>query len=136
MTVFIDGLCQGVNDGSGCQTQSMIFHRNGPWSGPRSCQPAGICHGVQETQALEHCMAYRCVLGMQVWVHDGLGVWQAARRFNTGQCVQGSARQSSRLPVKAAQSSALALDLPWYPHHVRTIVASTEFEERGTMIGE
>ena len=50
---------------------------------------------------------------MKVLVHDGVGVWLAARRLNTGKFVWGDARLSPRLPMNAAQLSALVLGLPW-----------------------
>jgi transposase len=50
---------------------------------------------------------------MKVLVHDGVGVWLAARRLNTGKFVWGDARLSPRLPMNAAQLNALALGLPW-----------------------
>jgi transposase len=50
---------------------------------------------------------------MKVLVHDGVGVWLAARRLNIGKFVWGDARLSPRLPMNAAQLSALALGLPW-----------------------
>ena len=50
---------------------------------------------------------------MKVLVHDGVGVWLAARRLNTGKFAWGDARLSPRLPMNAAQLSALALGLPW-----------------------
>ena len=48
---------------------------------------------------------------MKVLVHDGVGVWLAARRLNTGKFAWGDARLSPRLPMSAAQLSALALGL-------------------------
>jgi len=50
---------------------------------------------------------------MKVLVHDGVGVWLAARRLNAGKFVWGDARLSPRLPMNAAQLSALTLGLPW-----------------------
>lgn len=50
---------------------------------------------------------------MKVLVHDGVGVWLAARRLNTGKFLWGDARLSSRMPMNAAQLSALVLGLPW-----------------------
>ena len=50
---------------------------------------------------------------MKVLVHDDVGVWLAARRLNTGKLAWGDARLSPRLPMNAAQLSALALGLAW-----------------------
>jgi transposase len=49
---------------------------------------------------------------MKLLVHDGVGVWLAARRLNSGKFVWGDARLSPRLPMNAAQLSTLALGLP------------------------
>ena len=49
---------------------------------------------------------------MKVLVHDGIGVWLAARRLNSGRFVwprDGSATMS----LSAAQLDALVLGLPW-----------------------
>ena len=50
---------------------------------------------------------------MKVLVHDGVGVWLAARRLNTGKFLWADARLTPRLPMSAAQLSALVLGLPW-----------------------
>jgi transposase len=50
---------------------------------------------------------------MKVLVHDGLGVWLAARRLNQGKFVWGDARFNSRLPLSAEQLQILTLGLPW-----------------------
>lgn len=49
---------------------------------------------------------------MKVLVHDGIGVWLAARRLNQGRFVWpvGSAGTT---PVTRAQFDALVLGLPW-----------------------
>ncbi|WP_272868087.1 IS66 family insertion sequence element accessory protein TnpB [Caldimonas tepidiphila] len=49
---------------------------------------------------------------MKVLVHDGIGVWLAARRLNTGRFVwprEGSAT----VTLSRAQLDALVLGLPW-----------------------
>ena len=50
---------------------------------------------------------------MKVLVHDGVWVWLAARRLNTGKFLWADARLSPRLPMSAAQLSTLVLGLPW-----------------------
>jgi len=49
---------------------------------------------------------------MKVLVHDGIGVWLAARRLNSGRFV---CRKDARatLAVTRAQFNILALGLPW-----------------------
>jgi transposase len=48
---------------------------------------------------------------MKVLVHDGIGVWLAARRLNVGKFVWGSG--ASTLNLSTAQLDALVLGLPW-----------------------
>lgn len=50
---------------------------------------------------------------MKVLVHDGLGVWLAARRLNQGKFVWGDARLDPRLPLSGEQLQALTVGLPW-----------------------
>ena len=45
---------------------------------------------------------------MKVLVHDGVGVWLAARTLKTGQFIWGDARRSPEMPRNAAPLSALA----------------------------
>ena len=48
---------------------------------------------------------------MKVLVHDGIGVWLAARRLNAGKFVW--AQDGSTLSLSPAQLDALVLGLPW-----------------------
>lgn len=50
---------------------------------------------------------------MKVLVHDGFGLWWAARRLNQGKFVWGEAPLNPRLPLSAEQLQALTLGLPW-----------------------
>lgn len=53
---------------------------------------------------------------MKVLVHDGFGVWMAARRLNQGRFVWGTgsaAPVDGRVPLSAEQLQALVLGLPW-----------------------
>lgn len=50
---------------------------------------------------------------MKVLVHDGFGVWLAARRLNQGKFVWGDRRLNPRLPLSAEQLRALVTGLPW-----------------------
>lgn len=50
---------------------------------------------------------------MKVLVHDGFGVWLAARRLNQGKFVWGDGRLNPRLPLSAEQLQALVMGLPW-----------------------
>jgi transposase len=49
---------------------------------------------------------------MKVLVHDGIGVWLAARRLNTGKFVWPK-DASATLTLTRAQLDALVLGLPW-----------------------
>ena len=49
---------------------------------------------------------------MKVSVHDGIGVWLAARRLNAGKFVW-PADAGSTLQLSRAQFDALVLGLPW-----------------------
>ncbi len=48
---------------------------------------------------------------MKVLVHDGIGVWLAARRLNSGKFVWP--KDGSHLTLTHAQLDALVLGLPW-----------------------
>ena len=50
---------------------------------------------------------------MKVLVHDGIGVWLAARRLNQGKFQWPSIRQGCELELDAEQLQALVLGLPW-----------------------
>lgn len=50
---------------------------------------------------------------MKVLVHDGFGVWLAARRLNQGKFVWGDGRLGPRLTLSAEQLQALVIGLPW-----------------------
>ena len=49
---------------------------------------------------------------MKVLVHDGIGVWLAARRLNIGKFTW-SGEAAATLPLTRAQFDALVLGLPW-----------------------
>lgn len=48
---------------------------------------------------------------MKVLVHDGIGVWLAARRLNAGRFVWS--KDGSTLALTRSQLEALVLGLPW-----------------------
>ena len=50
---------------------------------------------------------------MKILVHDGLGVWLAARRLNQGRFVWPSAGQV-RIELSDEQMQALVIGLPWH----------------------
>ena len=49
---------------------------------------------------------------LKVLVHDGIGVWLAARRLNIGKFTWSN-DAASTLPLSRAQFDALVLGLPW-----------------------
>ncbi|MRU50120.1 IS66 family insertion sequence element accessory protein TnpB [Pseudomonas gessardii] len=50
---------------------------------------------------------------MKVLVHDGLGIWLAARRLNQGKFHWPGIRQGLELELNTEQLQALVLGLPW-----------------------
>jgi transposase len=50
---------------------------------------------------------------MKVLVHDGFGLWLAARRLHQGSFVWGKSWQGERVALNAEQLQALVIGLPW-----------------------
>ena len=50
---------------------------------------------------------------MKVLVHDGLGIWLAARHLHRGHFVWPSANATQQVSLSRAQLDALVLGLPW-----------------------
>ena len=50
---------------------------------------------------------------IKLLVHDGFGVWCAARRLNTGRCQWPAAGSLAPLTLSRQQFDALVLGLPW-----------------------
>lgn len=50
---------------------------------------------------------------MKVLVHDGFGVWLAARRLNQGKLHWPGSRHGSEMKLDTAQLQGLVLGLPW-----------------------
>jgi len=66
--------------------------------------------------AKPHCaylFANRRANRMKVLVHDGLGIWLAARRLNQRRFFQPGVRHGSEVELDAEQLQALVLGLPW-----------------------
>ncbi|HCG6132304.1 IS66 family insertion sequence element accessory protein TnpB [Vibrio parahaemolyticus] len=51
---------------------------------------------------------------MKVLVHDGFGLWLAARRLHQGRFIPAQVWQKHPLVLSAAQLNALTVGLPWY----------------------
>ena len=66
--------------------------------------------------AKPHCaylFANRRATRMKVLVHDGFGVWLAARRLNQGKFHWPGIRHGCEVALDAEQLQALVLGLPW-----------------------
>ena len=50
---------------------------------------------------------------MKVLVHDGIGIWLAARRLHQGHFVWPAANGATQASLSRAQLDALVLGLPW-----------------------
>ncbi len=50
---------------------------------------------------------------MKVLVHDGIGIWLAARRLNQGQFAWPRSGESKQYPLTHEQLAGLVLGLPW-----------------------
>ena len=50
---------------------------------------------------------------MKVLVHDGIGIWLAARRLHQGRFVWPTSPGARQLTISRAQLDALVLGLPW-----------------------
>lgn len=56
---------------------------------------------------------------MKVLIHDGFGVWMAARRLHQGRFIQAKPWQTGEaIELTTEQIKALSVGLPW--HHVGT----------------
>lgn len=51
---------------------------------------------------------------MKVLVHDGFGLWLAARRLNRGRFASPKDWQNKQIELCTAQLGTLAIGLPWY----------------------
>jgi transposase len=60
-----------------------------------------------------YCFANRRASRMKVLVHDGIGLWLAARRLHEGRFVWPRPEQDAQVALTAAQLQALVLGLPW-----------------------
>lgn len=60
-----------------------------------------------------YLFANRRATRMKVLVHDGIGVWLAARRLHQGRFVWPRDVTLERMPLTQPQLQALVLGLPW-----------------------
>lgn len=60
-----------------------------------------------------YVFANRRATRMKLFVHDGIGIWLAARRLHQGRFVWPRAELGAQLSLTQAQLDALVLGLPW-----------------------
>ena len=60
-----------------------------------------------------YCFANVRATRMKVLVHDGIGIWLAARRLHTGRFVWSGINDNPIINLSSAQLDALVLGLPW-----------------------
>jgi transposase len=60
-----------------------------------------------------YCFANRRANRMKVLVHDGIGIWLAARRLHSGRFVWAGVNDNPVMSLSGAQLDALVLGLPW-----------------------
>ena len=51
---------------------------------------------------------------LKVLVHDGFGLWLAARRLHQGKFIRAKPWQGKQVQLDTEQLNALVLGLPWY----------------------
>lgn len=51
---------------------------------------------------------------MKVLVHDGFGIWLAARRLHEGHFIWPNAQTATKMQISEPQLQALVLGLPWH----------------------
>lgn len=60
-----------------------------------------------------YLFANRRATRMKVLVHDGFGIWLAARRLNQGKFHWSAIRHGSEMELDVEQLQALVLGVPW-----------------------
>lgn len=61
-----------------------------------------------------YLFANRRTSRMKVLVHDGIGIWLAARRLHQVHFIWPNAEHATRLEISRMQLDALVLGLPWH----------------------
>jgi transposase len=78
----------------------------------RMACPLGSVAFQADSAANGYLFANRRANRMKALVHDGIGVWMAARRLNAGRFVWP--KDGTTLALTRAQLDALVLGLPWH----------------------
>ena len=60
-----------------------------------------------------YCFANKRANRMKVLVHDGIGIWLAARRLHQGGFIWSGPNDSPQVSLSRGQLDALVLGLPW-----------------------
>ncbi len=60
-----------------------------------------------------YVFANRSSTRVKVLVHDGIGIWLAARRLHRGRFVWADAQAGAQIQLSQQQLQALVLGLPW-----------------------
>jgi transposase len=60
-----------------------------------------------------YCFANARANRMKVLVHDGIGIWLAARRLHSGRFVWAGVNDHPTMSLSSAQLDTLVLGLPW-----------------------
>lgn len=69
--------------------------------------------------AQPHCaylLANRRAMRIKILVHDGLGIWLAARRLHQGKFIWPGTRHGPQMELSVEQLHALILGLPWHAY--------------------
>ena len=74
-----------------------------------------LTHALNE-QRLHHAYLFtnRRANRMKVLVHDGIGIWLAARRLHQGHFIWPHSHTARQLQISRLQFDALVLGLPWH----------------------
>ena len=93
-------------------------------AGPETC----LARVVQVFGAAEPHSAYvfinKRANRIKVLVHDGFGLWLAARRLHQGRFARPKIWQEARIELCAEQLGALVIGLPWYQVGTENTIAT------------
>ena len=83
----------------------------------RPCTDTALARVVAVFDAAQPQSAYlfanRCANRKKLLLHDGFGIWLAARRLNQGKFHWPGIRHGSEMELDTEQLQALVLGLPW-----------------------
>ena len=83
----------------------------------RPCTDTALARVVAVFDAAQPQSAYlfanRCANRKKLLLHDGFGIWLAARRLHQGKFFWPGSRHGPQMELSAEQLHALVLGLPW-----------------------